>query len=121
MSATTQNTVIKTRETIRTWKAARCLQQRSKDPFGNGTLLVCYTCSKDLLHGTPDGSRFSPMADAKAKGDFVDSNMKTTATAGCLLDIPGSTLIMEFKACGHGPLDVQRLVIADPLKWSVDY
>ena len=45
--------------------------------FENGTLhvYICYTCLKSLLHErSMDG--FSPMADAKAKGDFVDSSVK---------------------------------------------
>ena len=74
--------------------------------FGNGTLHVCYTCSKDLMHGTPNGLLLPTVA---AKGDFVDPNVKLlTATAGCLVDIPGSLRnnpnTMEFKASGYGLL-----------------
>ena len=43
----------------------------SQKDLWNGSLHVCYPCSNYLPNGTPDV--LSPTANAKAKGDFVDS------------------------------------------------
>ena len=42
----------------------------------HGTLHVCYPCSKDLQNGTPDET-LTETADAKVKGDFADSYVKS--------------------------------------------
>ena len=57
--------------------------------FENGTLDVCYTCSKDLLHGTPDRPLLTNGGRKSVRGHCW-FECENTATAGCLVDIPGS-------------------------------
>ena len=74
--------------------------------FGNGTLHVCYTCSKDLTHGTPDGPLLTNGGHKSERG-LCGFERETTATAGCLVDISGSLRTnpnMELKASGYGLL-----------------
>ena len=74
--------------------------------FRNGTLHVCYTCSKDVLHGTPDGPLLTN-GGRKSERDFVNSNMKPQQLLVAQLTSWAAwepTLITEFKASGYGLL-----------------